>query len=757
MWLVLAILGCNDSIEYKNEALLGDACDPVERPCRSDFICGHDAVCVEPGDPGSALADDDCLHNGDCAYGLVCAQDWHCAEPGDVGTLGAGESCTSDEDCQIGFWCGDSGTCEDLEIPYWEGVSCARAPQNQQFRFYFDVPELPAPEETEFYRLPFPNDARVVDGVIDLSAHPQPGEISPAVQRWIDAFSASGGFPLNPTVLFRASHRLNIASIHAFTDEPDTLFFADIDPDSDDYGPRSSFLYKATTARGHYICYDHVGVTVYPGVPLNPNTTYAVWISTDATDSTGRRAAQSDDLIAVLSDTRPGGDGEYRLVPAWDAYAPLRAYLDEHGIARSSVAVAAVFTTGDPAARMVNTNYALTEVEAPTAPSDLASCDAGDTSPCDDGALRGCAGPQEGFDEIHGHIPLPSFQEGSAPYASEGGGWSWDLSNTPRVRNTPEACFALAVPEGEPPPGGWPVAIVVPGQGETMREAINRGLAGRLANAPTPDGGTVGVAVLSVELPVHGDRGNDPSLWLNLENPEASLGNRLQVGADVHQLVRVINAWSVDAASSPTGLPIALDDDHIVLIGHGVGAEAALSGLAYSRGVEGVVFGGAGGLFADNLLMSRSPERSSQAVDRLLADTAVDRYHPVLAMMQGTLERSDALTYANMMVREPPVGAAPKHVLHIYGVDDLAAPDPVQQILQSAMGLPTGGDVLVDFDQSTRPLPVSENLLSSNGDRWTAVSIQLAGGQDALWSVEAQEATAAFVGAIAVGEAPTVE
>ncbi|MCB9796956.1 MAG: hypothetical protein H6741_30095 [Alphaproteobacteria bacterium] len=750
---LIALAACTGKVEQSNfGGLAGDACDE-EETCRTGLACDHEGVCAEEGTAGTFAQGEDCLLTDECGWGLVCDGAGHCAQPGDAGTGDVDAACESDADCQMGFACNDDGACEDLEIPYWEGVQCAA--DDGPFRVYFEVPDLPASPGVEFYRLPFPNDARLVDGHPDLSGHPSPGDVSPAIDAWLAAMEEIDAYPVNPVVILRTSGRLDPSSVRAFQDD-DTLFMAAVSPSSEDYGYRSSFVYEATTARNRYACGNQIRVSSWPGRPLEPDTTYAVWVSRDIRSGSAETPEVDADFAVMMGDARPGDDGDYRLVPAWDAYAPFRQFLDDNGVDRDSVAGAAVFTTGNPARRFWNVGFAVSEAERDPTPLELTLCDGEAISPCDDGGARACGAPQAGFHELHGRITVPVFQEGSAPYAPGDGGWAWNTANTPFLQTGAEVCFALTVPEGAPPAGGWPVTLAAHAWGGDFRDPIELGLAGALAAAPTPDGGTVGVATLTLELPGHGERG-EASLFYDLDNPTATYGNRLQAAAELYQAVAVLEAFSLEAGQSPTGQALRFDTDKLLFFGHGAGGEAAIAMLANTRDIQAAVLGGVGGLQGVIAGTRLEPQVTDYELRRRMADTSSGRMHPILGVLQATLERSDAVIYGQSLLKVPAAGSSSKHVLYIYGLDDLTTPDAAQQALQTAMGLPTVGEVVVDWEQSTRDAPASENLLSESGGRYTGGSLQLEGGHEALWSPEGLDAAVRFLGAAAAEQAPSIE
>jgi hypothetical protein len=70
---------------------------------------------------------------------------------------------------------------------------------------------------TDFYRLPFPNDIRLRNGKVTLTGHPRPGpRILPfdLVDRTISAIEAeSTGFSANPTLIMRLSKQFNVNGV----------------------------------------------------------------------------------------------------------------------------------------------------------------------------------------------------------------------------------------------------------------------------------------------------------------------------------------------------------------------------------------------------------------------------------------------------------------------------------------------------------------------------------------------------------------
>ena len=228
---------CNqdDEASYKN-------CKP-STGSQSTVSIGPPRVCQGAG---TASLDDDCANTGDCTHGLTCAPPDLSA--GGVASLGAlasisglckdtgtgeqGDPCESASDCLAGLTCidkvlycatvpvcGDAGIeqgdkicAPDFELPplppLWNGVSCPTVAASAQPEAYFHVPRPGEDDPAEFFSLPFPNDARLGAGGVDLSFYPLPPEDLglPIINRYVDAANGLPGFSTNPTVYFRFSH-----------------------------------------------------------------------------------------------------------------------------------------------------------------------------------------------------------------------------------------------------------------------------------------------------------------------------------------------------------------------------------------------------------------------------------------------------------------------------------------------------------------------------------------------------------------------
>jgi hypothetical protein len=363
-------------------------------------------------------------------------------------------------------------------------------------------------------------------------------------------------------------------------------------------------------------------------------------------------------------------------------------------------------------------------------------CDDGVVSPCDDGGLRACEAPTGGFTEIHGRLSVPGYRDA-------GGAVGFEPSTLrPVVHATEEVCFALTIPDGPMPADGWPVAIVAPDLGGTFRDAVRGGIAGAVA--------AVGLATLTLEAPGHGERAGT---YVDPTNLEGWLGAQLQATGDPHAAVGFLEAYTADAATSPTGSAVAFDRDNLWFVGLGEGASTGMNFLAWSMDARGGVLGNPAAFEAYRFADEDAPVDVEHGLMAAFADSAITRWHPMATLLEQRFELVDPVNTAYGVVRDSPTES--KHLLVVHGVTDARTPAGSIHAALRALYLPTAGAVLDDYGQSTTTLPAYENVSTGDGRR-TAAVIQLEGGHDAILDATGLGATAAFLGS-GLGGSPRIE
>ncbi|MFO8071981.1 MAG: hypothetical protein R6V85_08905 [Polyangia bacterium] len=676
--------------------------------CAEGLICsGVDGTCQPDGAPGTVPEEGDCMASFDCQWGLVCASDGTCQQEGDSGTTGAGGSCEQDSDCLLFLECLD-GVCQGFEPPYWPGTECEEpSGQDDPFIAYFEV----GGDSGEFYRLPFPNDARVSGGRIDLEDHANPGvlieELGNPVDSYFDAVEHDvDGFGLQSCTYFRFSHSPDWSTVNL----GETIYMVDIDPDSEKYGEQAFSRFRGDIARGKYICNNWIALCPNLGRPLQPGTTYAAIVTTDVADAQGDAAEQSEDFAAMLAGSEPGEAG---LSHAWTAYAPLRDYLDDQAINPTSIASAAVFTTGRPSADLPLVRDAVRAEPEPMVEG-LAVDDSGDA-----------------YSLYSGELTVPFYQQGERPFATveDGGGIDYDGEGMPVWVEDESVRFALTVPAGEAPPEGWPVIIYAHGTGGSEMSFVGNGTAERMAG--------VGVAAIGLEQVMHGERRglsgdqadleqNSPErLFYNFLNPRAARDNNVQAAADHFQLVRLIEGFF-----EITGEDVLFDTEKIYFFGHSQGSQGPMLFAAHEPLVDLLVLSGAGGYLIESLLGKKQPLDVSAAIRFALMEFGeVDWHHPLLNLIQLAFDPVDPATHARMVFRQDmsELGYPRRSVFMSYGIGDTYTPEMTQLALAKALGVQQWP---LDDEHQLGAVPVIESLphdttyYYGNGVGVTAVTVQ---------------------------------
>ncbi|MCB9557980.1 MAG: hypothetical protein H6707_17840 [Deltaproteobacteria bacterium] len=699
----------------------GESCTQKSE-CKTELLCANTGTCEKPGAEGTARRGYLCGESKHCVYGLICSSSNVCTDPGS-GSEGA--ACRGNEDCVKELLCGGLRTCtqagaantktagqactkqseclaslvcyeDECTAPQviWGGAICADVDAGP-LRAYFAVPETDKPLD-EFYRLPFPNDIRRKDGKIDVTGHTNPTSLMTGdldlVGLYLKRISSDiSGFGVNTATYLRFSAAVDPTTVKAAGDGQ-TVQFLDIDKDSPNYGREVDAVVTLRENRGKYICQNSVALR--PKLPLAANTTYAVLLRSGIKGTDGKPVAADGDFAEMLKSSAPS---DARLKTAWQAYAVLRAYLSDKSIATDALVGGTVFTTMDPRHRMA----ALREVvRASPAPglSQITLCDGKTKSPCDDGKDQNHVCPStvsDEFHELHALYKTPVFQRGTPPFKEpkDGGDIAYDGSNKPQIVRQDDVCVVITVPKAAMPASGWPVTIFGHGTGGNLRTFIGNGVATSLSQITGDQSEVIARSVVvSIDGSMHGPRRNsaDPpdELFFNLKNPAASRDNVYQGAADKFQLVRVIESLALSAQDSPTGAAIDLDSARLYYFGHSQGTVEGLPFVAYEPLVKAVVLSGAGGLLRESLLSKRQPVDIASAVRLALSDTNVDHDHALLNIMQLFFEEIDGLNYGAALVRSPPTGKSPRHLLLGSGVADGFTPPSTTRLLGQSINLP---------------------------------------------------------------------
>ena len=672
--------------------------------CRIDLDCqtanDPEAKCVaNPEDPnmycqkqGNGEEGALCSTDGDCLGGLFCKLIGLTGACSQGGTGGFEAPCKEAADCYPGLVCGDQGTCTTWLLALsaaqkWETPCEANESSNP--RVYFEIPGSEGYPKADFYRLPYPNDIRMADGLVALG-HPAPGpgplDFDP-VQRLLDAVNKGmKGWGTTPTVTFRFSEPLEFDSVD-YSDDDANLRYVNIDEDSPHYGHPKGYVWGAGDGRGgKYVCQNWLTVRNHWSDPLDPHTTYAVLLLKGMKNREDKLFGADEHLEQLLTDASvslPHG--------AWEKYAPLRAYLKAEAIGYDQIIGAAVFTTGTPHERMKPAREVIRAQQSPKL-GEVVLCEPGVKSPCEveGDETRGCPKTASAsFYELQGTIGLPAFQTGTVPYVSpaDGGTMAIGAGNTPVVDRFEDVCFTLTIPKGaSQPAGGWPVVLYAHGTGGNYRSHAANGTAAMLSDIDANASGG-GTAVLGIDGVAHGPRRmselSPETLFYNFANPGAARDNVFQGAFDYFTLVRWIEEFSGEL-SSLKGLDF--DDARIGFLGHSQGSTTGALFAAFEPKVSTVVLSGAGAGLTESLLGKTSPANIPAGVQAVLREPASST-HPVLSLMQQFFDPVDSINYGRLLTKELPDEMPGRNILVIYGQGDTFTPPKTTRILADVLGL----------------------------------------------------------------------
>ena len=731
---------CSEDGECRSGlACMGGICEPagsslLAMPCMISAECGDGLVCgpdlEDLGQPKTCQPEGDGEHWDICSSDLDCQKGSYCKPVGFTGSCqpegdkDVGETCEDTDDCFGGLACGEDAAGEmvcgllGFQLPPFLGPGCAPGSEiGDPPRVLFEVPRS-GEAVKEFYRLPFPNDARVKNGHLFLDGHPTPG---PGVvgmdlpKRVIEVLERDlGAYGTNPVVFIRFSvtpaDPLKDSLVAQGDDQ--NMFLLDItDPTDESYGSSRSINWSFNSGRGKYICSNHLAISVPWSRPLDPDHTYVALVTdripAEPKEDGGKNRTfqKDDDFAVVMGETKPGN---VDLGRAWEAYAPLRTYLahpqaKDLGLTTDNVIGAAVFSTYDPRSLVAKAGEVIEGKGVPEV-TEMVLCGEGVTSPCDDGLageehVRGCFAADPTFYEFQGKVRLPRFQSGTLPYYDpvDGGDLDLDPTGKPKQKGVEDVCFSLTVPKTlDMPATGWPLVLYAHGTGGTYRSHVGTGVAGMLSEAVVWNPDTqandrpTGFMVLGYDQVMHGPRKGDTlidtdSLVFNFRNPGAALGNFVQGAADNFSMLRMGEALNLTEAPFSAASPATVDVTKLFFVGHSQGGTTGPLFLPYEPAIQAAVLSGAGGGLVDSLLRKFAPVDIKDGVKLALQDEGVSRTHPVLALLQNYYDPVDPINFGAHLFHDP-IGEMHKiRILQLYGLGDAHTPPTTIKSLSAVM------------------------------------------------------------------------
>lgn len=590
----------------------------------------------------------------------------------------------------------------------------------------------------DFFAQPFPLEARRgADGRYDLAGFPNP--LGYEVLEFIKGEVQKDmlGYGTNAAAYLTFSGPLDfsaaVTGAQAQLTNEAAVLLVNVDEKSPAYKKVTPAFVKFFRGDSRYLPVNTLAVAPIPGFPLRGDTLYAVVVLADyGLQGLEGPLRQSAELGRALAGTGAFGA----------TYAPLAKTLDALGIAPGKVVGATVYRTVDFAGPLFKARDWL-YAEGLTGSARVTGRVSGTETRTDDEHFDHIVSCTATYRHVHGTFKSVIFQHGD-PFTAGQGGFVLDAQGRPIPDHTEELRFALSLPEGAPPAGGWPLVIYAHGTGGDYHTGISikEPLDTKTVHpcyAPKDEGTKLaekGIALVSYDQPYHGPRntrvadctGTCPQLYtFNFLNPPAARDGFRQSALDAVQLLRATLALQFDWG----GTLHHFDADRVYYMGHSQGSTSGPMFVAAEDRVKAAVFSGPAGGLTLTFLYKTEPVPIPSLVGFFFGDLeGFDLFQPVVNLFQAYLEPVDPMNYARLVAQEPRQRDLVRSVLVTEGLEDLYTPPVQAEAFAIALGVPPVKpeyqDLLGFGLAGLAPVApgFSNNLTNVNGERWTGGLLQ---------------------------------
>lgn len=524
---------------------------------------------------------------------------------------------------------------------------------------------------------PFPADDLYDGETADVSRFPNPSN-SVSVEQARALVVGNRGFALTGGVFFQISEPLDATLLPSISDTVASdapVFVAAIDPAAPDHGVRYPLEVTVQPDASPYGAPNLLALLPLQGMPLRPNGRYVAVVTTSLRVASGQHLEPAP-------------------ASALARFPDATAALADLGVAETDVAGITAFTTGDPLAELAAVRAAalarpLPQLDAPFTLTDTFT----------------------DFCVYQTTIEMPDWQSGTPPFDTGGGTWMFDASGAPIFQRTEKANLVLTIPRKPLPAAGYPLVVFVRTGGGGDRPLVDRGQrATEGGTAIEPGEGPArylaraGFAGIQVDGPLGGLRnttgGDEQFLTFNVGNLGAMRDNIRESAVELAVIAHVGVALRVDASTcaGAGGASVGFDASHVAIMGHSMGAWIAPLAAAHEPLFGALILSGAGGSWIANIMWKQKPVAPLPVVSTLLRHPDLHADDPVLSLAQWALESSDPQVYGNLIVREPPPGAAPRHVLMMQGIVDNYLLPRIANATSLSLGLDLAGPALDTAD-----------------------------------------------------------
>ncbi len=598
-----------------------------------------------------------------------------------------------------------------------------------------DVPAIVDPTSTlaneAFFDLPYPSDARLTAaGTPDLATFPSAGKV--IFENLKGGASVRNGFPVLATASFRFSGTLAKRDVEEVVPAKATspILLVDVDETSPERG-RLFPVVAATPDPDAYVPEGLLTVGARPGIVLSPKRRYAFVVTRAFLPDGVHHAAPPPAIASLARDAAPSGSRGARLL---EVYRPLFATLDKIGVARTEVATATVFTTGD--AVLENREIALKIAAANKVTIDALALE------------KDADGRYPRFCHVTGKIAFPQFQRGAPPFSSEGL-FEYGPDGLPRRQRTETAQVSLAFPKEKMPDGGYPLVIYFHGSGGVARELVDGGDKGTPQDTlqwPAHVLAGRGLAMAGSSLPASPERwpGAGPFDYLNVNNPVAMRDTFRQGLAEQRMFFDALEALRVppDVLAGCAGPTLGAGEAafrfsfaRLSVQGQSMGGMYTNLVGATDERVKAAVPTGAGGHWLYFLLRTTKVNAGGLLGIILGTPQKLDFLHPILQIAGAALEPVDPLASTPRLARRPLPGHPVRPIYEPLGKDDSFFPVSIFDAMVLGYGHPRAGDDVWPSLATAQALlsleakasyPIRSNLKSETGAEYTGIAVAYA-------------------------------
>ena len=621
-----------------------------------------------------------------------------------------------------------------LALSVFVGYGCsspaAEEPRGATVRFELDA-DFAA--EGSYFSFPQPSDLRVdANGAADFSGFPNPTK-KPTIELLKAAVKDRRGASVLPVAYFQFDAPLAAVDSAAVipAEVTSSVLLIDIDPNSPERGKLLPTVAMTPTV-DDYVPEHLLAVAARPGFVLRGDHRYAVVVLRAFADAAGRRLGVPAGLAALAAGSAPAGA---RGAAAATVYAPLWETLDMLAIARTDVAAATVFTTGDVQRENLELVTKMRAAHAVTI--DGLTLDATDDYPS--------------LCVLKGHVDYPQFQQGMPPYNTEGL-FVLGADGLPVQQRVERAPVVIAIPKQAMPAAGYPLELFVHGSGGysyALLSPLGDGDKPRKGAGPAHYLAPLGIAVAGSAMPVNPERlpGALPQAYVNANNIPATRDIFRQGVIESALLLDALKTLQISpallAGCNGPALPqnaTAFNFDPAKLIGAGQSMGAWYTNLIapIEPRMTAVVPTGAGGYLTLFLTTTGPKQTTIGKVAKGLGPILFGVYepltifHPTAALAEATLEPADPITGQPRIGLRPLPGMPARSIYTPVGEGDSYFSNATYEAVELAYGIELAGEpawpelaaaMALDGRGQSIGYPVVQNLTSENGEKFTGAVV----------------------------------